>query len=237
MDGKPTGCIEVVIPYDGYKFFKPDAIKDVVKRLGRGRSDTKIETSSMDATTDGSVRTDESAIIGHLVLTNIREAKKADGTPFAPLHGAIPLRVPVRSLELRDENDLASDCMESALQIEYEPSDVDDYPVPVKVEVELFDPADVEILPDEFRAKPGKKKAAAVSNKIVRQAAFSSELLLTMRIRLLWPRRSQNKPTARIRRVSLEWPTITSLSPSSLRFSLGKQAVDVQYNPQAGSLC
>jgi hypothetical protein len=126
--------------------------------------------------------------------------------------------------------------MESILQIEYEPSDVDDYPVPVKVEVELFDPADVEIPPDEFRAKPGKKKAAAVSNKIVRQAAFSSELVLTMRIHLLWPRRSENKPTARIRRVSLEWPTITSLSPSSLRFSLGEQAVDVQYNPQAGSL-
>ena len=41
---------------------------------------------------------------------------------------------------------------------------------------------------------------------------------------------------ARVKRVSLEWPTLTSLEPNSLRFTLARQPYAMQYNPTTTSL-
>lgn len=212
---EPTGRIDAVVPYDGDRFFTQDAIKDVTSRLGE--SDDSVESTH--------------ALIGHLVLTNVQDAVRTNGLPLVPLHGAIPLHVAVQSPELRHRDDLSSDAHESWLRIDYVPPSADEYPYPAMVRATLDDPEDLRESPSSLR-----ERADAISAQIVRQAAFSAELRLTMRVRLLWPKRAPQPPTAKIKRVSLSWPTVTSLSPSSLRFSLGGIARDLQYRPESSEL-
>lgn len=222
LDGERTGCIEVIVPYDGYKCFTRDAIKDVANQVG--------ESIGSGASAD------VEAVIGHLVLGNVRDALTTSGSPLVPLHGAIPLAVPVRSSTLRRDDDLSSDKQETLLRIDYVPPEDDDRVYPIAIDVELTDPDDLHIPMGPLWASAEKKDRKEVSSLIVRQAAFSSELRLAMRIRLVWPRRSEKEPTAKIKRISLVWPTVTSLSPSSLRFYLGDRMADIQHNPETRSL-
>lgn len=218
----PSGCIEVVVPYDGHEFFTRDAIKDVAARL--------------EPATGADTSTDAEAMIGHLLLLDVREAMRTDVESSAPLPALIPLCIPVRSTELRGEGDLRSDRRESHLAIDYYPPDPGDYPYPASLTAELFDPDDA---PQPVQYPTGarsKKRASELSRQIIHQAAFSSGLRLTLRLKLLWPRRTKEPPNARIKRVSLDWPTITSLSENSLRFSLGGIPERIQHNPRTRKL-
>lgn len=212
-----TGSIEVVVPYDGHRFFTRDAIKDVQRQIGESATEAVGDTE---------------AVVGHLVLVNLQDTKRVDGSPLAGMHGAIPLRVPVRSRQMND-NDLSSDRFEAALRIDYVPPRSAAHPFPIKIEIGVFDPDDRKKPIEEFQRSWAKE----VSEQIVRQPAFSSELLLTMTVWLHWPRRSAKKaPKMNIKHVSLVWPTITSLEPNSLRFLLGERPAEVQYNPATMSL-
>jgi hypothetical protein len=218
-DEAPTGRVEVVVPLDGYRHFTRDAIKDVQgqigKRRGRGNDSTVLAT------------------IGHLVLANLRDTRRVDEEPIADARGAIRLQVPVRSAGLGDD-DLVADEQEARLRFDYRPPALGAYTVPIQLDIEILDPEDSSLLGGDFETKWGR----AISDEMVRQPAFSSELLLQFRVRLAWPqRRGFRKPRMRIKNFALSWPTVTSLAPSSLRLSYGSaRPAEIQYNPETGSL-
>ncbi|WP_433558352.1 hypothetical protein ACQPWY_07180 [Pseudonocardia xinjiangensis] len=216
---EPVGRIEVVVPLDGYRHFTRDAIKDVQGQIGehRGRGNDKTVV----------------ATIGHLVLTNLRDASRADGKSIADARGAIRLRVPIRAANLGDA-DLANDAREARLAFDYRPPVLGSYVFPIQLDVEILDPEDNSLLGSEFGPKWGR----TISDEMARQPAFSSELRLMFRIRLAWPRRRGiRKPRMRIKNFSLSWPTVTSLEPRSLRLNYGTaRTAEMQYNPATGSL-
>lgn len=211
-----SGRIEVIVPFDGDKCFPRRAIEDLEHQIGKSSED---RSNGSDGT---------SAMIGHLALTNIKMANLPDGSPLATRHGAIPLRLPVRSSTI-DDDVLTFDEQEAVLRTDYVPDVLEHYPLPLKVTAEVFDPEDSE-------ESPGSSDDRDIRN-ITRQPAFSSELRLRFQIFLQWPRRpGKAMPDARVKRVSLEWPTLTSLEPNSLRFTLGRQRHEMQYNPTTTSL-
>jgi hypothetical protein len=215
---QPTGHIEVVVPYDGDKFFSREAIADVRSRL----------TDRSAAVT----RTTLEALTGHLLL-KFQEATTPDGQPLDERFKVIPLLVPIRSDTLRGMDDLAADTSDSQLRIEYSPKLSVDMPIPINIRVELADADTIQISDaDDMEVRGGE-----VSRSVVRQASFSSELRLYLRIFLFVPRRPKKpRPKAEIKRVSLTWPTITSLSRTSLRLKLGSVAKELHYNPANHSL-
>jgi hypothetical protein len=213
---KRSGRIEVIVPFDGNEYFPRSAIEDLKHQIGE----------SSDERSSGSGKI--SAVIGHLALSNIKMANLPDGSPLATRHGAIPLRVPVRSSTINDEV-LTFDEKEAVLRTDYVPGVLEHYPLPLTVTAEVFDPEDSE-------ESPGSAYDRAIRN-VIRQPAFSSELRLRFQVFLRWPRRrGETMPDARVKRVSLGWPTLTSLEPNSLRFTLGRQPYEMQYNPSAASL-
>ena len=210
------GRIEVIVPFDGDKYLTRAAIGDITQQLGK--------TSKEHLNGDD----ENSALIGHLALTNIKMAKLTDGSPLATRHGAIPLRLPVRSRTVDDET-LTFDEQEAVLRTDYVPDVLEHYPIPLMVKAEIFDPEDSE-------GTPGSSDDHAIRN-IIRQPAFSSELRISLQLFLRWPRRrGETTPDVRVKRVTLEWPTLTSLEPNSLRFTLGRLPYDMQYNPTTTSL-
>lgn len=216
---EPIGQVEIVVPFDGYRYFTRDAIKDAQGHLGehRGRG----------------YRQEIMAAIGHLVLTNTRDARRGGGEPIADARGAIRLRVPIRSVDLGDD-DLAADEREASLRFDYRPPTLGTYVFPIQLDVEILDPEDSTLLDGEFDANWER----AISDEVVRQPAFSSELRMRFRIHLTWPRWGGiRKPRMHIKAFSLSWPTVTSLDPNSLRLYYGEEAVgEIQYNPAIKSL-
>ncbi|MDT0350305.1 hypothetical protein [Pseudonocardia charpentierae] len=216
------GRISAHVPYDGYQYFTRNAIEDAQEQI------EQLQIDDPDARLE--------ATIGHLAFVNIRDTRRKDGSPLAALHDAIPLRVPVRCSELK-HTQRYSGVHEAVLNIDYFPPDAGNYPFPIKIDFRVVDPEDQPVTPDELQIRPGKKsRAGFVPEQIIRQPAFSSELWLILSINLLWPRRSKAEPSAVIKRVSLTWPTITSLAPSSLRFTLGDKKYQMLYNPEKGCL-
>lgn len=224
---RATGTIEMVVPYDGERFFTRDAADDI-----------EVQTQGID-NDDQEVGRDLSAVIGHLVLANAGDATLVGGGRLAAAHGAVPLTLPIRKAGFDRSDRLSADRHEAHLKIDYRPPGLGDLPFPLKVEATVFDPDDSPLTPASYRAptpKKARKKSAEISTGPVHQVAFSSELELSFVVHLFWPRRSTKEPKARITRVSLRWPTITSLTKNFLRFQLGSSPVDVQYNPISSSL-
>lgn len=215
----PTGRVEIVVPLDGYQYFTRDAIKDVQSQIGERRNRGHAETVF--------------ATVGHLVLVNLRDARRTHDEPIADAHGAIRLRMPIRSASLGDD-DLVADRQEATFQFDYHPPTLTAYTFPIQLDVEILDPEDSGLLGAGFDAEWGRD----ISDEVSRQPAFSSELRLMFRVRLAWPRRQGlRKPKMRIKAFSVSWPTVTSLEPRSLRLHYGlKSPVEIQYNPVARSL-
>lgn len=219
-----SGKVEMVVPFDGRQYFTRDAIRDVQAQAGE--SDKSMPTTVL-------------ATIGHLALLNVGDTKRFDGSPLVGPHDVIPLRVMVRSpgsdsdaSEAIDDDVLASDAREWAAHIDYIPSPPAGHSYPLKLDVKVLDPEDVAPLPPGFRLASSRDVG-----RITRQPAFSSELTIQFQLHLIWPRRlGKAEPKASIKRVSVSWPTMTSLEPSALRFKIGKVKTEIQYDPSTASL-
>jgi hypothetical protein len=185
----PEGRIELVLPYDGERYFTRQARKDV----DHGR-----QFGAAGAT---------EALIGHLALTGFEHANLDGLLDEGPTHGSVPIRVPIAGLPGPGEPDpLVSDRSACVVSHNYEPDTRHLKVEPVDVEVELHDP-------DDARFQPGN-----VANdfdgqrlRIMRQVGFRPELLLRMTVRLDIPREMAANATAAVRQVFISWPTHTSL--------------------------
>ncbi len=217
----PTGRITISVPYDGDEYFTRDAVRDVEQYLQRrGPQDGDIE-----------------ALIGHLVLANYQDTNLPDPAVLnlTGRYGVVPLRLPVRSPDLGDVQELVSDRHEYHYEVEYAPATDRPEIIPIKLSVDLEDPDNADLPEIDFTSDPDKLDQ--VASKIMEYVGFRPKLTLQLKVHVTLPPRRGPAPQAPIvRRISVELPTITSLAPSSLQLEVDEVPTDVQHNPENRSL-
>ncbi len=218
---EPSGLIELILPYDGDKFFTRQAYRDVAGARHGGAS------------------SGNEAIIGFLALISYEKTGLEGPLGLQANYGSVPVRVRLPSVPGPGEADkLLSDRCACVVAQEYRP----EAPkiVPVHISIELDDPDAAE---SRHETRPGRPRADGVSDVEARQAAraqliersperqldFEPDLWLRLTVRLHLPRTPLDGMDARVSKVFISWPTHTSLS--SLQLQADGQA-QLRYNPE-----
>jgi hypothetical protein len=199
FDGAPTGQITIEIPYDGREYFTRQAADDVERGLGThpGNGERK-------------------AIVGHLLLG---DHSKTDLRNVMQLHnqvGVIPLAVPVTAAD-GGPAQLIADRRTCVIEYDYQP----DYPsiYPVELDVELYDRDNLtlDMFDIEALTRLGNNRPSELIENLRQEASFTSELLLRIDVRISLPVKKSHPPlTPMIERMSVGWPTVTSLRTTEL---------------------
>jgi len=157
----PTGRITISLPYDGDECFTRDAVKDVEQHLQRrGSHDGDIE-----------------ALIGHLVLANYQDTNLPDPAVLnlTGRFGVVPLRLPVRSPDLGDIQDLVSDRHEYRYEVKYAPAADRPKIIPIQLSVDLEDPDNADL--PEIDPESDPDKLDYVAKKIMEYVGFRPMLV------------------------------------------------------------
>jgi hypothetical protein len=194
--GEPAGRVEIVVPYDGGDHFTRQAVGDVERAIA--------------ARADGQPHT---AIMGHLLIADHRRTDlyRSMGHQYSEV-GVIPLEVPVTAADGTTAR-LTSDRLASLLSYDYTPMrpELD----PVSLEVQLFDPDMLDVGRDWFLGAFDVDPAALLE-RLTRKAFFTNKLLLTITVRLTLPIKKGGLVKPVVKRVSIGWPTVTSIATTEL---------------------
>lgn len=231
QDGDGAGRISIRVPYDGHAYFTRQAVSDVEKAL---RS---------------SAGPDQRATIGHLLLADLRNAS---GLPAA-VHrhnsaGVIPLTVPVATA---GGVDLTGDRQTCVIGYDYQPQNPSNYPVQFTVNVHdldsLADELDaVAAAADDLDLEEVRKRAVEqlkqqwrdhpqrITDSFRRKVGFSNELLLTFALTISVPV-EPGYPALhpKVTKMSIEWPTLTSLRSTRLFIEDLKSPATDDFSPKA----
>lgn len=213
--GNPAGLIKIVLPYDGDEFFTREAYADV----SAGR------------------RGDAEAVVGFLALTDYEKTDLEGKLGLQGNYGSVPIAVQLPSQPDPGEPDqLISDNSACVITQEYHPEPL--RIVPVHVDMELDDPDTAE---DPDRPQRSSEDGIAdlqarLQERIVvigkapeRQLDFEPGLWLRVTVRLHLPRGQSEGVEARVSKVSMSWPTHTSLTSLGLHAQGGSP---LRYNPE-----
>jgi hypothetical protein len=223
--GPPSGRIEMEIPYDGGDYFTRQAVGDVERGV-TARGNTGPRTG----------------IMGHLLIADHRRTNLYQNQSMVQ-HGevgVIPLEAPFTSAD-GTVGRLTSDQRASVLSYDYEPMRPE--LSPIDLSVRLFDPDIVDLemdgILDMFEVDP-----AFLIKRLTQEARFKSELLLMIQVRVTLPVKQGQMLRPVVRRVSIGWPTVTSiattrlavLAPRGLRLRPGTRRPGhkprpIRYNP------
>ena len=216
--GRPTGHIKLDIPYDGHKYFTRQARADIES-----------------AAKDGRIKPDTEAVIGHLLLTNYGNTDLDTMLDLSDRYGAVPIRVPVGANGSTSRMDhLTSDRQTCVIAYDYAPSSQRPRLHPIDVQIELLDPDSLGSLPLEF-PKERHDGINDIIPSMTQQVNFRPYLWLLMTVSLHLPCKSRDHNLRpKITKMSLDWPTITSLDALSLTVS--GNDVPLRYNPETRSL-
>jgi hypothetical protein len=229
---RPSGQIEFVMPYDGYKYFTRTAKGDVGQQATAHSQDRGI------------------AVIGHLLLkdynaTDLRQRLDLGGD----LYGPIAIEVPVSNGEPDHLDHLSADQQAGMMVCDFEPDDP--AIMPTELDIELFDPDSLDLLPADlssFDLETDKARGdvSGAIEEIARHVSFREELFLRIVVHLSLPAHADSgRPRPRVARVAIKWPTITSLETLKLlvgparpgRFRLSKfTEMPIRYNPVQGCI-
>ncbi|MEW6730751.1 MAG: hypothetical protein AB1489_05390 [Acidobacteriota bacterium] len=210
----PNGRIKIEVPFDGYQYFTFQAYKDVEEQLDK--NDTKVATN---------------ALIGYLSFANYKRTDLDQRLALNSHYGSVPIQVPIKGNELVSIESLRDDRHSCIISYDYSPS----FPktVPVNIVMELLD---TETLLTELSTGQDINALENIEAQIVQQINFKPNLLLLMSVVLNIPLEGElNNLQPRIKRMSLRWPTITSLHSLQISSS-SKQPIPVKYNPLTRSL-
>ncbi|HEY1915540.1 MAG TPA: hypothetical protein VGH27_08190 [Streptosporangiaceae bacterium] len=230
MGDNPIGKIELTVPYDGHEFFTRQAVEDVRTAL------------------TGNYRHGEKARVGHLLLHEYSKTDLGPSLSLADSHGAVPIEVLLG--DTADPAWLSADRRTCVNTCEFTPGNPE--VIPAKLEVVLYDPDSLDILRvqledlDLVQLKQPDAETYARVNSIIsqmkQQVSFRNDLLLRIQVGLTVPVRADAAiPDARVARMAIGWPTITSPRTLSLHTlaadNEGKVTkVPVRYNPEKTSL-
>jgi hypothetical protein len=218
--GNPTGQIKIVLPYDGDEFFTRDAYADV---------DT--------ARRGGAVPVDE-AVVGFLALTDYEKTDLERPLGLQSNYGSVPIAVRLPSRHGKDETDqLIADNSECIISQEYRPEALRILPVHVDMELDDPDTAEDPDRPQRSSEVDGvadllarlMERIKAIGNAPERQLDFEPGLWLRVTVRLHLPRGQVDNVEAKVSKVSMSWPTHTSLS--SLKLYADSRSA-LRYNPE-----
>ena len=193
--GTPTGRIEMVIPYDGGDYFTRQAVGDVERAVAvRGQAGPRT------------------AIMGHLLIADHRRTDLYQSMRQHGEVGVIPLEVPVTSAD-GTTGRLTSDRRASVMSYDYAPRLPELYPI--DLDVRLLDPDIVDLewdwLLDAFDVDP-----ADLIKGLTQEARFKSELFLMIQVHLTLPVKKGQLLEPMVKRVSIGWPTVTSIATTQL---------------------
>jgi hypothetical protein len=227
-DKPPTGRIELAVPYDGCDYFTREAREDVARGIAAHS------------------QPDREAIIGHLLLQDYSKTSLRDSLHLPDRHGSVPIQVSVTDANggFDDLDHLSADRQTCITTYEFGPEDPD--VLPAELDITLYDPDSLD-LPAldlaalDLRTEEGRRRLGDVISKIRQQVSFRDELVLHIVVKLNVPAKSDPGPLkARVARMAIDWPTITSLQTLSLRVGDGLvlpgavvtfREAPVRYNP------
>jgi len=126
--GTSTGSIEILMPYDGDECFTREAADDVEFQLRSRVGEPSV-----------------AALIGHLVVAEHQDTNLADVLQLDGRFGAMPLRVPVRTVGVETRSALIADEREHRLAVKYAPSADIPRLLPISLSVDLADPDHIDL--------------------------------------------------------------------------------------------
>lgn len=245
-DGAPTGRIKIAVPLDGDRYFSREAIADV-QRAGWQPG------------------TPASATVGHLLLSGFERTDLGDSAGLNDGFGSIPLRVPLPQGPGAGLEQLSEDRTTCVIEHEYRPEadevalnvfvDLLD-PDGVDLLGEERTGAEMRKLfhgrpsPDQVAGKVKDLLELAVKNadrqaqlvvddvaqQITQQVSFRSYLQLRIFVQLILPASvGEPGPRPRISRVSLDWPTLTSMRSLHLEKESDDDSA-IRYNPNTRAI-
>ena len=219
-----TGRIEMTFPYDGLRYFTRQAARDVERARGGNRPSA-----------------DPDAIVGHLVLAEHDHVESLPaGVRMRAEYGVIPISVP-----LPGTADLTAGRQSSVITHEYQPRCPEIIPASLKIDVMDPDAVDYMSLAEALAETPEDTGLyAKVVGGIRQKVGFQSVLLIRMTVHLSLPFNPEKRPEERnvprskpvVRRVTIDWPTITSLRTTELEAYAavernGQQVEDTNWRP------
>jgi hypothetical protein len=216
---EPPGRIEMSIPFDGHDYFTQQAYEDVTRRLAHLEPRRRM------------------AKIGYLLLRDDEKTSLRTSLSLNDKYGAVPIEIPVTQAD-GSLAPLTADRKACWIRYDYEPEPPDI--VPIQLAIMLYDPDSLDLPTVDLMDGQGKRHVDDVIKRIRQQVSFKSELLLHVVVRLLLPvKKDYPRPEPFVARVSVGWPTVTSLQTLSLHFGEGLTTVTsdglkdapVRYNP------
>jgi hypothetical protein len=207
----PVGRIEVLVPYDGYKYVTRPACADIQRQV-------KSHSSSI------------SALIGHMVLDDYSRTNLGDLLELEDHWGSVPLRMPVVDGVLIDAEHLYDDQHSCRITHPYKPKQPDVNPL--QIELMLLDEDYPELLePDRLSNSAKIQALQAMIEQAVGRVSQRRTLYLFATVQLTLPRnRAPADGQPSIKQMALGWPTITSLD--SMHLFVDDQSHPIMYNPE-----
>ncbi|WP_433261768.1 hypothetical protein ACQPZF_27720 [Actinosynnema sp. CS-041913] len=211
QESEPTGRIDLTLPYDGAEHFTRQALADVTA----GES------------------LPERALIGHLALGDHSHTDLSEVLDLSAGYGSVPITVPIAEL---GERGLVADRSACEIRHDYTPADDALRVRPVDVHVDLIDPDGTELHDLLTVTTFGHDQLRQVGHELSKQISFRSYLRLSVQVVLHLPNHRKTRDLRpKVGRVSLRWPTITSLGALSLEDDEGR-GFPIGYDPAAGSI-
>jgi hypothetical protein len=212
----PRGTIEVVVPYDGHRYFTRRACNDVKHQLGGASLHPGVD-----------------ALIGHLGLANYGRTNLEHILDLNGHYGSVPLQVCVTCEDAGTVDQLLDDRHSYVIEHHYSPA----WPrvFPIGIDMELLDEDSLGSPAPQLSGSWRDSQLGDVVAQIAQQVNFRRNLLLVTRVKLNLPGQpGPDAPSPRITRMSVGWPTITSLR--ALHLVVGDEDVRITYNPLTRSL-
>ncbi|MEU5260489.1 hypothetical protein [Amycolatopsis sp. NPDC021455] len=211
----PSGEIEIVVPFDGADHFTRQACDDVEAAVRGKHPDEPV-----------------SALIGHVVFSGHQQTDLGDRLGLDDTYGSLPIRVPVTGEGSPGGlPELSGDRHACVISHEYAPKPSLLEVIPIKVQADLLDP---DTVGDIGTITPDGQGGVDFS-KLGQQPNFESFLCLLLEVRLILPwKEKRDEPSPVIDRISLDWPSITSLQALTLKLPKGQ--APITYNPVERSI-
>ncbi len=224
---KPSGKIEVIVPYDGHNYFNRKAFQDVVGQI-QGNSSHGAEVN---------------ALMGYLAMSRYDKTDLNDLLFQSKKYESLPIEIPVLNNDIKPYQ-LCQDRHRFFLKHTYQPQTPELEPIKLNIQVlddyisliGLPPPNELEALELEKTINLADKIAQEVYSGIGGGNLLKGNLILFIQVKLVLPRIFSSDLSPKVKRVSLEWPTITSLNSLTLSVNTRENNKNITYNPLTRSL-
>lgn len=245
----PKGKIEVIIPYDGHKHFNPKAIQDVAQQINNSPLNGEVQ-----------------ALIGHLAISNYDKTDLENLLSQNHQNQSVPLIIPVSDKTLTKIEQLSEDQHLCVIKFNYQPTTPEFKPIYLEIQIlddynylSVWSSQEEKILWNFLknpRIETANNKdfvneiAEIIADQVksgfgVQNDFLQGKLFIQIKVQLALPVEFKLLQLPRLKRLSIEWPTLTSFRNFDLqkiddqnRFTknLVSNPLNIIYNPLNKSL-